>query len=735
MEVPGYEVRRVLARSDAAQVFLATHQPSGGTAALKIVHCEQPDAVARQLHQLRCVARLAHPHIVRTFDVIHCGQYLAIAMEPLLGGDLEARLRKGLSMPEVVQVGKDLAAALHHAHGRGCMHGDVTPANVLFRSGPSPHAVLVDFGIALPPEGRQAHREAGAVRGTRGYMSPEQAAGGALDPRSDLYSLGVVFARMVTGGAPGGANGGPPSVPSRYLPFQGVFDKFMASDPGQRFQTGAEAAAALTALRVDTIVPGRPVRVDVVATSEVEAVAASLEGGNESREEGRSAGRLRRRAGRPIAAVALAAAVFAAGAYAVAQRDAVLPALAALIEDAETADAWQTAEALRRDPNQSLAAIVAAYRRVLERDPGHAGAREGISAVAAAWKVDINEALAAGDVALADAKLMESLNVFSEDADLSALFERVSERRRADSILLGARALLATHSLSHEPSATAAIQAYQEVLRRLPENAEARARLDELAAHYAALAERAVADGDVSDAIAKLGRASAANPSYAAVERVRGFINQAATLQSEIDGMLGQASAYRENGALVDPPEANAAEIYRRVLATDPDNVIAHQRLLEIAAQVAAQFDGLLAAGDLPAALRLVDQATAVGLGDAAVGEMRERHDAEAGRRDAVARLLADAEALFAAGYFTAPVDANAVARLREVNRLDPDNQDATDLLRRTARRLAAVADEAWEAGMQSEARYYLDLALTVTPGVAEWQDRRDEWGEDAAQG
>lgn len=733
MDVPGYEVRRALARSDAAEVFLATHRESGRAAALKLIRCGRASAAAQQLHQLRCVARLAHPHIVRTFDVIQCGQHVAIAMEPLLGGDLEARLRKGLSMREVVQVAKDLAAALHHAHERGCVHGDVTPANVLFRPGPSPQAVLVDFGIALPPGSRHAHGETGAALGTPGYMSPEQVAGGALDARSDLYSLGVVFARMVTGGAPAGANGGPPSVPSRYLPFEDVFGKFMASSPAERFQTGTEAAAALAALRVATITPGRPVRVDVVATSEVEAVAARLDGRNESTEDHRRAAIRRRRRASAVVAVALGVAALGAGTYGVAKRDAVLPALAALIEDAETAEAWQAAEALRRDPNQSLAAIVAAYRRVLERAPGHAGAQQGISAVAAAWKVDINEALAADDLALADAKLMESLNVFPEDADLSVLFERVSERRRADSILLGARALLATHSLSHEPSATAAMQAYQEVLRRLPENAEARARLDELAAHYAALAERAAADGDVSDAIAKLGRASAANPGYAAVESVRSLINQAATLQSEIDDMLAQASAYREIGALVDPPGTNAAEIYRRVLATDPDSVIAHQRLLEIAAQVAAQFDGLLAAGDLAAALRLVDQAAAVGLGDAAVGEMRERHDAEAGRRSEVARLLGDAELLFEGGYFTEPVDANAVARLREVNRLDPDNEDAADLLRRTAERLASVAREAWEAGMETEARYYLDLALTVTPGVAEWQQRRRDWGEDAA--
>ena len=215
-----------------------------------------------------------------------------------------------------------------------------------------------------------------------------------------------------------------------------------------------------------------------------------------------------------------------------------------------------------------------------------------LSTVAATWKDDIAQAIESEDFAIAEAKLSESLSIFPEDSELTVLFERVSDRRRAESILRGARVLLATQSMSHEPSAAAAIQALQEVLRRYPGNEEARVRLDELAGHYTALAEGAVTEGDVANAINKLGRASSANPDYPDLARVRELIRQAETLAQEIGEMLQRAGDLRVAAALVDPAGANAAEIYFRVLATDPGNAIAQQGLAEVAEQVLAQFSG-----------------------------------------------------------------------------------------------------------------------------------------------
>ena len=725
MDLPGFDIHRELARGDTSRVHLATKRATGRLVALKVV--PEGDEAPLRLRQAGCAVGLRHAHIVYTYAVGQHGSVLFVEMEPLLGGDLESRLSQGLSMAQVVRVFDELAGALDHAHSQGCVHGDVTPRNILFRSGPAAPAVLADFDRAW-----WAGTHCGALVGTVGYMSQEQAAGAVPDGRADLYSLGVVLRRMLTGAGPPGVGAPAPPLPRRFAAFQDFFDKLLAAEPAERYSTGAEAAAALAAIPIDGLTPGRPVRLDVVSSTEIEVVSERFDGlSAPTREERQRVAR--RRVRRWVAgAAAVTLAVATAGAVALTRPEAAstLLALTRFSELGQASEAWREAEALRRDPNQSLAAVVAAYRRVLAQSPAHEGAMQSIAAAATTWKADIDQALVEDDLALAEAKLAESLNVFPQDAELSILFERLSERRRVDAVLIGARALLATQSLSHEASATAAIQAYQEVLRRVPENAEARARLDELAAHYAALAERAVTDGDITDAMNKLGRAATANPDYPQLAPVRTLINQAATLQSEIDEMLAKAGAFREASALVDPPAANAAEIYHRVLATDPDNAIARQGLSEIAEQVLAQFDGLLGAQDLAAAERLMDQAAAVGLGDTAVNAMRTRHDAEVVRLATVAQLLTEAEALFLDGYLTEPVDGNAVAALREAARLDPGNERAAALLTRIAHRLARVASEAWDVGMRADARHYLDLALTVTPGVADWRRRRDSWDE-----
>jgi len=318
--------------------------------------------------------------------------------------------------------------------------------------------------------------------------------------------------------------------------------------------------------------------------------------------------------------------------------------------------------------------------------------------------------------------------VFPKDTELTVLFERLSDRRRADVLLQSTQALIASRSMSHEPSATAAMQAYQEVLQLHPGNSEAKAQLDMIAGFYARLAETAVLEGDLSGAMENLGRAVTANPHFNLIEGARIKINQFALLQAEIDAMLSEASAYRAASALVDPIEANAAEIYHRVLATDPGNVIASQGLAEVAEQVLAQFDHFLSAGDLRRSEKIIDRSVAVGLGDSPVDEMRFRLESEVQRLDTVADLLSLATELFDEGYFTDPVEANVVVKLREVIRLDPGNERAIFLLTRTAERLANVAIEAFEYGLTTQARHYLDLALTVTPDADEWRRLRDMW-------
>jgi tetratricopeptide (TPR) repeat protein len=398
-------------------------------------------------------------------------------------------------------------------------------------------------------------------------------------------------------------------------------------------------------------------------------------------------------------------------------------------------DAWRQAESLRGDPNQSLAAVVAGYRRVLEVDQSYAQARAAIADLATQWKASIAQALATDDLALAEAKLTESLAVFPNDEELSSLFDKLSDRKRADSLVTSTEALLRSHGLDDQPSATAAIQAYQEALRLNPNHALAKSELNRLAAHYAKLARTAAESGDITSAMNFLERATTANASNAEVADVRDKVQQAATSVQEIQTLLQQASAYRANGALINPPGANAAEIYHRVLATDPNNAIATQGLSEVVAELLTRATELLSAGQIEGVRALSARASEIGLSDTAIRELKAKLGAEEQRIGNVARLLNEAQKLMNEGFITEPPERNAVARLLEVRRLDPNNTQARDMLNAAAGRLAAVAREAYDAGLKPEAQHFLELALTVTPDVPEWRALRDSWAAESAKG
>ena len=169
-----------------------------------------PDTIRRFLREVRLVARLVHPNIVALLGAFDHGGLPWLVMELVEGPSLGALIdRDGPFEPaEVVRHGVGLASALGLAHGRGILHGDVSPGNILMAA--DGRAKLTDFGLAsflaaprrgdmgsggaLPEPGR------GAITGTPGYMAPEKARGEQSDPRSDLFSLGAVLYELCAGG-------------------------------------------------------------------------------------------------------------------------------------------------------------------------------------------------------------------------------------------------------------------------------------------------------------------------------------------------------------------------------------------------------------------------------------------------------------------------------------------------------------------------------------------------------
>ena len=190
---------------------------------------------------------------------------------------------------------------------------------------------------------------------------------------------------------------------------------------------------------------------------------------------------------------------------------------------------------------------------------------------------------------MAETKLREALAAFPGDDELGRLNEEYDQLEQAQALMRSTADLLSTRNPEDLESASAAIQAYQEVLRMVPGHDQAQLALNELAALFSKRASDAALRGNLEEAITLLDRASAASPELPDLELARERVQQATTLQAAISELLVEASDYRAAGAILDPPGANAAELYNRVLAADPSNVIAEQGLTEVTGQVTAR--------------------------------------------------------------------------------------------------------------------------------------------------
>ena len=745
IDVAGVRVEELLAASKSADVYLASYESDDSLIVVKVLKTlvRNDDDRYRRLNRVWSLMRqMSHPNVVKTYEHQATPERCYTIMEYLPGGTLHDRMNQGIRVQPLIKVVKDIARALDYVHQLGLIHCDVKPENILFRANGT--AVLADFGIAQLASEAATPTRGARIWGTPEYASPEQIAGRALDARSDLYSLGVVLYRVLTGGTPYTATDplsiglkqlqDPiPRLPAYLNEFQTIMDKALAKRPEQRFASGAELVQALDEIRGDLSVEGATFKSDPISTREIERLTDDVFSTQRDpvRQERRTRKRQSRRLRTSLLSLLFLVSV-GAGVYYAYTND-LLPTERMLAElgigeDPVVARAWAEAQSIRQDPNQGLSAIVAAHRRVLELDAGHAPALEGVATLASEWKANIDAALNAGNLEQAEARLNEARAVFPDDADWLLLDTRLQNRYRAERLMVSTEALLTSHGMSDQPSAAAAIQSYQEVLRLAPGHDRAKLALENIAVHYARLASEAAEEGRVSEAIGLLERAASADQTLAALDDVRTSISQATNTQAAIEELLQQAASYRAADQLIAPVGENAAEFYHRVLATDPDNVIAQQGLDEVAAQVSASATALLGSGDLGAVDILVNQASTAGLSEDKVEEIRGRLRQERNRQTVIVTNLEAARALMEQGYLTAPASNNAVARLREVQRVDSNNEEARTLLRECAQRLADVAGQAHRYGLRDEARQYLALALTITPQVAEWVELQQRW-------
>ena len=267
-----YELTHLIARGGMAQVYRARDRLLDRPVALKVLFPElsvDRAFVERFRREAQAAANLSHPNIVPVFDWGEDGGTYYIVMEYIDGQPLSQALRSGGPMPaqRVAMIGARVADALAYAHRHGVVHRDVKPGNVLITN--DEQVKVTDFGIARAVNTEESLTQTGAVMGTATYFSPEQAEGGGVDPRSDIYSLGVVMYEMVAGRPPF-LGESPVAVASKHVrerppllrdlnptvppALEAVIAKAMAKSADLRYQTATELRADL-----QRFVAGRPV--------------------------------------------------------------------------------------------------------------------------------------------------------------------------------------------------------------------------------------------------------------------------------------------------------------------------------------------------------------------------------------------------------------------------------------------------------------------------------------------
>jgi hypothetical protein len=262
--IRGHRCIRQVGSGGMCTIYLAESERAGTLVVLK-VFSQVPDvserivSFDRFLQEYEIVAGLTHQNIVRIYDLGVADDHAYIAMEHFPAGDLRQRMKASLSPQTALSYVEQIASALSVIHAVGVLHRDLKPANVMLRSDGS--LCLIDFGLAKANEMEVSLTGTREIFGTPYYMSPEQGHAEDVDGRSDLYSLGVMFYEMLTGGKPyTGATAMEviykhkraelPVIAPQFAPYRDLLLRLLAKSPADRYQSAGELLEAISAFKI-----------------------------------------------------------------------------------------------------------------------------------------------------------------------------------------------------------------------------------------------------------------------------------------------------------------------------------------------------------------------------------------------------------------------------------------------------------------------------------------------------
>jgi serine/threonine protein kinase len=261
----GYKVRECVGYGGMGIVLKAFDPALSRIVALKVLAphlAANANARKRFLREARAAAAVSHVHVITLHAVSECSGLPYLVMEFIRGVSLQQKINAegALELEEILRIGSQIASGLAAAHEQGLIHRDVKPGNILLENGVQ-RVKITDFGLARAGDDGGVTRY-GMVIGTPAYMAPEQARGGPLDARADLFSLGSVLYAMCTGESPFGADSvtgtlrrvcdeqprpirqANPDLPAWLA---AIIERLHAKSPQDRIQSAAEVAELLTA--------------------------------------------------------------------------------------------------------------------------------------------------------------------------------------------------------------------------------------------------------------------------------------------------------------------------------------------------------------------------------------------------------------------------------------------------------------------------------------------------------
>jgi serine/threonine protein kinase len=767
--IPGYSLKEKIGSGGMADVYLAIQESLGRDVAVKILHQSLSDSGeefrTRFLHEGQMLAQLIHTNIVPIYDIGHTDEVIYMAMEYLRGGTLTQKMKSGqLVVGDVIKICAQIALALHAAHMQKIIHRDLKPSNIMFRNEVTP--VLTDFGIARRIDAGQTLTRTGMMIGTPQYMSPEQIMGTDVDARSDIYALGLMLFRMLTGELPFKAtepmalamhqvNTPPPPLPDELAELQPVMDLMLAKKPEDRYQncvdfcnhlqnlslTNEEYATELSSqtrifdssqLRSPSISLSRERDTAETDTSTWTSGAISSIVGTTTRQK-------RARIG--ILSVILAISI---GLYVV-----FMPS-----HDLTPAEERRVNNMLDRYENFVItnnlyeppgANAAETLRDILDKFPDYEPAQEAADRLAEYYWTDAMDQMEDNNLEAALIYVEDGLSFSAENQQLLDMKQDISqtiaerERRRQIESLLAQAATAQRTGVLAPPEPDNAYKAYKDVLALDELNETALAGLSEIQKSLVARARTAWTNGDPQTAKIQLQETDVLFPDSALVAGLRQEIAEAERLageQQEVQQLLTLASRQYEAGKRVQPPGDNALESYERVLVIRPGNQIAEQGRQQIADDYLATARALLEEGDFQSSLLAVTDGLKAAPQNA---ELLSVQDQATGRLDEKSRAIQErlqrADRLANAGRFIpgfAPADGtagfvpltdtgNAFEVYQSMEEIDPGNQQAQQGLAGLPDRVYAAAQLLRRDNDFAQSKALLQVALGFFPGEARY--------------